>query len=467
MRWPLLLPPLLAISLLVALTGCSKPVEPPSPTPAATEPGGGEGATATQPLKGKLTLWTIWNAEPRKSALEAIVAGFEKANPDVQVEISNNEPDAYKTKIKVALGGPEPPDIYFVWSGEKMLHSFVRGGNCLDLTPYLDANKGEWRNKIVDASLQPYVYDNKTWGVPYLLQCTFFFYNKDLFARHNLQIPKTWDELIDVCKKLKAAGITPLALGNLKRWPAHHFPCVLFQRLMGNQAVMAQYDPLGPGDYSDPNWVKGIEMFDEFQKQGFFNPSPNGVDRDDARMMFYTEKTAMFYTGTWDFSQFSDTGPAPSSFWAKWDFFNFPAVPGGKGEQDALAGSPDGYVISSKTRNPEAAVAFLKYMTSPEVAHEFVTKCKELVQVKGAVTDDNASWYLRKYAKIVEEAKVISPWTDTVMELSVAETLMDGVQALLAGTKKPDQIMDEVRKRQAQVKKELQAASTVPVKPAK
>ena len=67
----------------------------------------------------------------------------------------------------------------------------------------------------------------------------------------------------------------------------------------------------------------------------------------------------------------------------------------------------------------------------------------------------------------MEEAKLISPWTDTVMELSVAETLMDGVQALLAGTKKPDQIMDDIRKRQAQVKKELQAASTVPVKTAK
>lgn len=446
---------MLALLGLLA-TGCTPRASEPTPEPDTAVPR----AKAEGAPSGKLTLWTIWNAEPRKSALNEIVAGFEKANPGVKVEVSNIEPDAYKTKIKVALGGAEPPDIYFVWSGEKMLHSFVRGGNCLDLTPYLDADGGQWRQRIVPASLQPYIYDNKTWGVPYLLQCTFFFYNKDLLAHNGVAVPRTWDDLIAACKKLKAAGVTPIALGNLKKWPAHHYACCLFQRLMGHAAVMAQYDPLGPGDYSDPGWVRGLQMFDDFQKQGFFNPSPNGVDRDDSRVLFYTEKAAMFYTGTWDFSQFSEGGPAPSSFWSKWDFFNFPAVPGGKGEQDALEGAPDGYVVSSKTRNPELAVAFLKYMTSPDVARTFAGKCKELVQVKGAVDEANASWYLKKYADMVNNAKVISPWADTAMELSVAEVLLDGVQALLAGQKTPQQIMDEVRKRQAEVKAELQAAST-------
>jgi raffinose/stachyose/melibiose transport system substrate-binding protein len=450
MKRVLVLLPLIAL----VMGGCAPKTTEPTSGPEPTVPTSKTGDS----LSGKLTLWTIWNAEPRKSALNEIVVGFEKANPGVKVEISNVEPDAYKTKIKVALGGADTPDIYFVWSGEKMLHSFVRGGNCLDLTPYLDADGGEWRQRIVPASLQPYVYDNKTWGVPYLLQCTFMFYNKDLLAKNGVEVPKTWDDLIAACKKLKAAGVTPIALGNLKKWPAHHYACCLFQRLMGQDAVMAQYDPMGPGDYKDPGWVKSLQMFDDFQKQGFFNPSPNGVDRDDSRVLFYTEKAAMFYTGTWDFSQFSEGGPAPSAFWSKWDFVNFPAVTGGKGEQDALEGSPDGYVVSSKTKNPELAVAFLKYMTSVEVAKAFAGKCKELVQVKGAVDESTASWYLKKYAELVNNAKVISAWSDTAMELSVADVLLDGVQALLAGEKTPDQIMQDVRKRQAEVKKDLQAA---------
>lgn len=409
----------------------------------------------TGPPSGKVILWTIWNAEPRKSALDRIVADFMSKHPEVEIEVGNFEPDAYKTKIRVALGGDQPPDIFFVWSGEKMLHTFIRGGNCLDITPFLDAEGGKWRNRIVPASLRAYEYDGKTYGIPYLLQCTFLLYNKDIFARHGVEIPTTWDELIAVCDKLKEAGVTPIALGNREKWPAHHYPCVLFQRLMGHDAVMAQYDPLGPGDYADQGWLTGLRMFDEFQQRGFFTPSPNGVSRADARAMFYGERAAMFYTGSWDFAQLTERGEAPSSFWDKWDFFNFPAVEGGAGEQDALAGSADGYVISAKTRNPGAAVAFLQHLTSVEVARQFVGDCVELVQVTDAVTDDNANWYLRKYAGMVAEADVISPWTDTMMELSVAEALMNGVQGMLAGQKTAEQIMEDVRRRQAAVKQEL------------
>ncbi len=451
--------PLLGLLLLaLLLAGC------PAPPSGSTSSEGGSKAQAPaqrgEPQlapQRELTLWTVWNAEPRRSALQAVVAGFEKQNPGTRITISNLEPDAYKTKIRVALGGGNPPDIFFVWSGEKMLTSFIRGGNCLDLTPYMDAKGGQWRSRLISASLAPYLFGGKVYGVPYLLQCTFFFYNKDLLARSGVAVPKTWDELVAVCRKLKAAGITPLALGNGERWPAHHYPCVLFQRLMGHRAVTVQYDPLGPGDYSDPGWVKGLTIFQDFYKQGFFNPNPNGVSRNDARMLFYTQKAAMFYSGTWDFAQFSEKGEAPRSFWTQWDFCNFPSVPGAKGEQDALEGSADGYVVSAKTKFPDLAAAFLSYLTSPQVARQFVTSCKELVQVKGAVTPQNSSWYLAKYAWMVEHAKTISPWTDTLMERSVAETLMNGIQGMMAGEKTPEQIMAEVRQRQAMVKREMQA----------
>ena len=117
-------------------------------------------------------------------------------------------------------------------------------------------------------------------------------------------------------------------------------------------------------------------------------------------------------------------------------------------------------MVSAKTKHPDDAVAFLKYMTSAPAAKGFVEECRELVQVNGAVTEDNSNWYLRKYAKMVKDAKVISAWTDTMMESSVAETLMNGIQAMIAGEKAGDQVMKEVSERQAEVKKEMQAAKS-------
>jgi raffinose/stachyose/melibiose transport system substrate-binding protein len=446
---------LLIAVLMVVLLGCQ-------PTEQAQQqaPTSGAGPLVGTPAAGgktTLQLWTIWNTEPRQGALAEIVAAFQAAHPDIQVQVNTQEPDAYKTNIRVALGGGQPPDIYFVWSGEKMLHNFVRGGNVADLTADLDANGGEWRNRLVPASLDSYTYDGKTYGVPYLLQCTFFLYNKPMFDKHGWKVPQTWPEFLALCDKIKAKGITPMALGNLQKWPAHHFPVVLVQRLIGKAASERQYDPMGPGTYSEPAWTKALDMFKGLVDKGYFTKSPNGVDRAVSRTMFYAGKAAMFYTGTWDFSRLSKGGEAPETFWNSWDFFNFPSVPDGQGEQGCLAGSADGYVISSKSPNRAAAVKFLQFMTSVEQSQQFVSKCQELVQVQGAVTEQNAGPKLRRYRDLVLQAPCLAAWADTMMEESVAQAYMGGVQTLIEGKATSAQVMADVVRRQREVKRELQA----------
>lgn len=198
-------------------------------------------------------------------------------------------------------------------------------------------------------------------------------------------------------------------------------------------------------------------MFMDLADRGAFNPSPNGTDRSSARVLFYSGRAAMFYTGTWDFARLAEGGEAPESFIDSWDFFNFPAVPGGTGDQTALAGSPDGYVISSRSPNKQAAVTFLQFMTSQEQAAGFVEKCQELVQVKGAVTEANAGKRLARYMEMVENASRIHAWADTLMEESVAQAYMGGVQELLEKRITPEEVMQRVRDRQKAVRREIMA----------
>lgn len=435
-------PPGLLALLALLLAGCARQ-QAPQPAPVARPK-----APTT------VSMWTIWNAEPRKSALADMVASFNRSHPAIKVAVTNVEPDAYKTAIRVQLGSAEPPDIFFVWDGE-WLHNFVRAGAVLDITDFMEAEGGEWKKRLQPESLRRFTYRGRIWGVPYLLQCTFFLYNTDIFSRLGLSVPATWPELLDLVSRIREEGLIPIALGNQQRWPAHHFVSVLFQRLMGEQAVEEDYDPLGPGDYSEPGWLKGMKLFEQFLSRRPFNDAPNATTRESARALFYSGKAAMFYTGTWDFARLREGGEAPKSFWDKWDFFNFPAVPGGKGDQHALTGAPDGYVVSARCKHPDAAVEFLKFMTRVETAREFVRRCQELVQVVGSVDESNANKHLRKYAAMVAEAENICPWTDTLMERSVADEFLNGIQALLDGKTTSEAILDAVRKRQAEVKQRL------------
>lgn len=403
----------------------------------------------------ELEMWAIWSTEPRKSALEEIVANFHDANPDIRVNVTLVEPDTYKTRIRVATGSGEPPDVFFVWSGE-WLHNFVRGDNVLPITEALDADDGEWRGRVMGDALKWYTFDGETYGIPFLRQCTFFFYNTQMFEEHVGDIPRTWDEFTSACATLKGAGVTPIALGNSVKWPAHHYVSNLWQRMIGQEQLQEDFDPMGPGAYSDPDYVRGIEMFRDLVEAGFFSEHPNGTTRENARALFYTGQAAMFYTGTWNLNNFREGGEAPEEFHDSWDWFNFPAVSGGDGNQEALHGGADGYVISSKTDHPDEAIRFLQHLNSVESAQLFVDQCRELVLVDGAVTEDNADEHLLRYARQVEAAPTIVPWADTLMERSVAEVLLDGCQALLDGSTTPERIMENIRTRQAEVKRRLE-----------
>lgn len=439
---------IIAATALVLLAGCP-PAQGPSRTDGAPTVDGAAGEAV------ELQMWTIWSTEPRKSALDEIVANFHEANPGIRIKVIPIEPDTYKTRIRVVTGSGEPPDVFFVWSGE-WLHNFVRGDNVLPITDALDADGGAWRKRVMGDALKWYTFGGETYGIPFLRQCTFFFYNKELFARDRIEPPATWDEFLAACDTLKRPDVAPIALGNSVKWPAHHYVSCLWQRLMGQDQLMADFDPMGPGAYDSPGYVKGLGMFRDLVERDVFNRAPNGTTRENARALLYTGQAAMFYTGTWDLNSLRAGGEAPPEFHDAWDWFNFPAVPGGDGNQEALHGGADGYVISSKTAHPEAAITFLKHLNSVESARLFVERCKELVLVEGSVTEQNADEHLLRYAREVEAAPTIVPWADTLMERSVAEVLLDGCQALIDGTITPEQIMANIRARQAEVKARLE-----------
>src|SRR3954469_9720700 len=143
----------------------------------------------------------IWNEAAR---------AFEAKHPGVKVQPQYIENEAYKAKLTTLLQSPDKPAMFYSWGGG-VLRAQVKAGVIEDLT---DSLKG-YTDTLKPAALAAFTVDGHVYGVPQALTEVGFFYNKALFAKAGVDAGaiKTWDDLLDVVKKLKAAGITPLTAG--------------------------------------------------------------------------------------------------------------------------------------------------------------------------------------------------------------------------------------------------------------
>ena len=155
------------------------------------------------------------NPGPKKG-FEDAVAAFKEAHPDVNVTVNINDREAHKTAIRNFLSA-DAPDVTSWYPGNRMA-PFVNAGQFEDISD-LWAAEG-WDESF--AAIKPTMtIDGKQWGVPYSYYQWGVYYRKDLLEKAGItEEPKTWDDLLAACDKLKEAGITPFTIGTKFLWTA-------------------------------------------------------------------------------------------------------------------------------------------------------------------------------------------------------------------------------------------------------
>ena len=309
--------------------------------------------------------------EPYNTFINTKLAEYEQMHPDIKFNIISAQNQEYKEKIKIVVGSEDTPDIFFSWVGD-FTERFIREDLILDLTPYLEADP-EWKDSFIESQLEQYVNaDGMQYGIPFRLDCKLFFYNKAIFDEHNLTVPTTWDEFINVCETLKAAGITPISFGNQEPWSASHYIGTLNQICVPDEVREKDYNPK-TGEFTDPGYVEALQYYQQILQ--YTNDNPNGVKPDMGRTNFIMEQSAMYYAELIEI-------PYIKADNAEMEFgmFNFPKIEGAKGNQDILTGVPEGFVVSSKTKYPDECVEFLKWFLGKEVVPKCVRKSVGLMQ---------------------------------------------------------------------------------------
>ncbi|MGM0923402.1 MAG: ABC transporter substrate-binding protein [Bacillota bacterium] len=422
---------LLAVTLMLTfvITGCS--------TSSSTEEDG----------KVVLKFLHKWPQPEYAPYFEEVVKEFESKNPTIKIDMEAIADDPIKDKLRVVLGGNDVPDIMFSWSGE-FARKFVRADAALDLTPYLNEDPA-WKDSFIPASLQPFTSDEKNYGIPLRFNGKFFVYNKNIFDKYGLKAPETWEEFTEVLEQLKQGGETPLILGNESPWAAIHYLTGLNQKMVPQDVRMTDYNPRS-GEFTDPGYVQAMEMLSSFVEEDYFMDNVNSSSHDMAKQLFFAGKGSIFYVELEEFQSIED------NMKGKWGFFPMPAISDGKGSQKLITGAPDGFIVSSKTKHPEEAIAFLKFLTSKENALKLVDQIGWPSPIDGATNPDTALKQVAEGVDFMKESEGMAEWLDTDVHAKVADVYLSNIQLLLNGSKTPEEIIKEVQKVAKQVRNEVE-----------
>lgn len=391
----------------------------------------------------ELRFFHRWPTEPKKQYFEEAVKEFEELHPNIKIKTEAVLNDSYKEKIRVVLGSNNPPDVYFSWSGE-FAYNFARAGQSLDLTSYVEEDT-DWSGQIIESQFGPFTLDGKVYGIPWSTDGKAFFYNKKVFNDLNLEIPTTWEELLTVSEKIKDAGITPIAFGSKAPWTISHYIGSLNEYIVPEDVIAKDYSlSNSDGEFTHPGYVTALEKFIELEP--YFNQGVNSVDHQYARELFNGGKAGIGYF------QLAEIGLIEPSLGEDLGVFNTPFVEGGEGNPSSITAAPEGIMISSKTKHPEEAMEFIKFLTSKEKGIEQLKEVSEYSAVKETTTSENGSALQQEAIDLIVNADKTYLWFDTAVDIKIVDAYLNGVQQMLDGKKSAEDVMKDVQKAAKELK---------------
>ena len=421
---------------LLALTAGCAPGAGMTPTSAPATPGS---SVNTDPATmGQITL-TVWDQEVRggqNQEIEALNKQFQEKYPNIKIDRNAQSFDDLQKTGRLVLTGPDAPDVIEANNSRSQMGAFVSAGQLVSLDPYAAAYG--WPDRYPESvlKLSSYSADGKTFGsgnlfgLPQMGEVVGFYYNRTTLAKLGLEVPKTWAELDQQLATIKAAGETPIMLGNLEKWPAIH----VFGVIQGAHTPPDQITNLAlgnpGGDWTDPNNIAAATQLQDWVKAGYLNSDLNGVGYDDVVAKFSKGTGVYFLGGSWNTATLDPAMKDAVGF--------FPPPPTDAAAGPATTGGTSlPFAVTSASKNPDAAAAYINFLTTND-AMKVVAEKGNLPVLNASALAPSSGVGKQVYAayELVTTKGRLLPYLDYATP-TFADTLGAALQDLIAAKKTP------------------------------
>lgn len=367
-----------------------------------------------------------WRADDVEQMTEFLNVYKEKTGVEILFQPIN--PPEYNATIRLQLEGGTGPDLLYS-------RSYATGRELYESGYVVDVSgiEGLMEN-FVASSREPWLAnDGNMFAIPFGAVSHVMYYNQDIFAANNLEVPTTWDEFIAVCEALKAAGITPLANGVADEWDILEcFFLGMLPNYVGGAEERAKYQT-GEKKLNDENFLAAYTDFAAVAP--YLDPNFSAITYNDSQVMFGSGRAAMFMDGSWTCGTYGDPGFA-------WSVF---AIPARDAANTAICFHPDvALTANAASANLEEAMAFLAWVCSVEganVAAKYLPAgIFPMINAPVEIEDVHASEILALNEGKETDARFIWP---TMVDL-YSPMNMELIQ-LLKGEKTPQEVADAVQ----------------------
>jgi glucose/mannose transport system substrate-binding protein len=315
----------------------------------------GAQTTPATEVSGKVEVFSWWTAGGEAEGLNAMIKIFAATYPKaefINATVAGGAGSNAKAVLATRMQAGDPPDSFQVHAGHELIDSWVVAEKMEPVTSIFEENG--WMSQYPQGVIDVLSYNGEIWSVPVNIhRANVLWYNKAVFEANGITPPKTFDEFFAAADTLKAAGITPLALGDNGIWASVH----LFETVLLGTMGPDKYRGLWTGatDWNGPEVKQSLENF--ARMMGYVNTDHAALSWDQAAQLVVDGSAAMTIMGDWAEGYFKSVGLTPGVE------FGWMASPGSTGSFDMLS---DSFGLPKGAKNRTAAIAWLKLCGSKE-----------------------------------------------------------------------------------------------------
>lgn len=386
----------------------------------------GNGASESKTKEITLRVATSFaGSDPWVPAWTEAIKQFQEENKGIKItdESTPVNQEALRTKVKADAATGNLADVMFYFNGSET--AILTESK--EIISWEDefAKDPEWAKQFNSGITEKVKYEGKLYSLPYIGFYEGLFWNKELFDKYQLEAPSTYDAFIKAIDTFAANNIVPFATS-------------LTTPYLQEALVLSQVGPEGQQKAYDPSWAPALAIFKELNDKKAFPKDALTLDDEKAQSLFASGKAGMMFNGSWTAAGLS-TNPA-------FQITPFPLVPGGKGENMIVSGFGSGWYMKKNTDQAkyDAALAFVKFMTSPETAGKFAA-------IGGTYAVDtqqssSTAQLLIDGNKMVSEAKDFVMPIDSYVSRESYTEFLKGIAYVSAGRKTAEEILTEATK---------------------